>query len=301
MTYWGETMLDATERMDRRLLRSSGPLIATASIAALLVVLALFSLNKSHYTTKPLALGSSYPLYPRNAVLRVVSFNIHAGRDASGNDRIDDVARLLCDLQPDLVGLQEVRRNDPATRRVLQDVVLSSKTNMVALYQPLVWMLGPTQGNAILSRAYPQAERSMTMTGGSERRGILLISVKLGNTEVDFINVHLGLSRPERSEQIQAIVDLLTERGNPAIIAGDFNARPDSEELRPLAAICQEAWDIALIKHGDGNTFPTSDPRVRADQIWVYRPIEVLEVGVVETDVSDHLPVVASIRLRSLL
>lgn len=295
-------MLDAASvGANRRFSRFAGGLIAMASIATLLIALALFSLNKPHYTTRPLALGSSYPTYPRNAVLRVVSLNMHAGRDAAGNDRVDDVAKLLDDLKPDLVSLQEVRRNDPTTRRVLQDVTLSAKTSMVALFQPLVWMLGPTQGNAVLSRAYPQAESSLTVTGSNERRGILLIEVKLGDIDVDFINVHLGLSQSERSEQVRAIVDLLTERGNPAIVAGDFNVRPDSEELAPLASIAREAWDVALVKHGNGNTFPASNPRVRIDQIWVYGPLEVLEVGVIETDVSDHLPVIASVRLQSLL
>mgnify|MGYP000850500558 FL=1 len=301
MTYRGENMLDASSaRFNRRLSQFATSITAAGSVAALLIAIALFSLNKTHYTTRTTSLGSSYPVYRRDAVLRVVSLNVHAGLDAAGNDRVDAIAQLLSELNPDLVGLQEVRRNDPATRRVPQDVVFSSKTGMVALFQPLVWLLGPVQGNAVLSRAYPLAENSMTVAGRNERRGILLISIKLGETEVDFINVHLGLSRPERSEQVQAIVDLVTKRNNPAIIAGDFNVSPDSEELLPLAAIAREAWDAALVRHGTGYTFPAANPTVRIDQIWVYGPLEALEAQVIAANVSDHLPVMATIRLKPL-
>lgn len=149
--------------------------------------------------------------------------------------------------------------------------------------------------------AYPQAENSLTLTGGVEKRGVLLITIKLGGTDVDFINVHFGLSPSERSVQLQAVVDLLTQRRNPAIVVGDFNIPPNSEELRPLAMIAREAWDTALVKHSDGYTFPVANPRVRIDQIWVYGPLEVLETGVIETDVSDHLPSYAHIRLKPLL
>jgi endonuclease/exonuclease/phosphatase family metal-dependent hydrolase len=295
-------MLDASlNDIGRDPSRPSGHLIALVSVVALLAVLAILSLNKAHYTTRTLVAGSSYPIYSSDAILKVVTLNIHAGLDATGRDRVDDVAELIAGLEPDLVGLQEVRRRDPATHRVLQDVTLSSRTNMVALFQPLVWLLGPTQGNAVLSRAYPQAENSLTLTGGAERRGVLLITVRLGGTDVDFINIHFGLSPSERSVQLQTVIDLLMERRNPAIVVGDFNVSLDSEELKPLAAIAREAWDAALVKHGDGYTFPAANPRVRIDQIWVYGPLEVLEAGVIETDVSDHLPSYASIRLRPLL
>jgi endonuclease/exonuclease/phosphatase family metal-dependent hydrolase len=279
----------------------AGSLIAAISIAAIVIVLALLSLNRAHYTTRTLATGSGWVAYDRDSVLRVLSLNIHAGLDALGNDRVDDIARLISDFEPDLVSLQEVRRNDPATRRVLQDVTLSSNSGMVALFQPLVWLLGTTQGNAVLSRTYPEAENSLTLSGGRERRGILLVSVKLGEVEVDFINVHFGLSVSERSTQIRALVDLLQQRGNPAIIAGDFNVEPHSAELLPLAAIAREAWDAALVRHDSGMTFPASNPRVRIDQIWVHGPLEVLETGVIRSDVSDHLPIYASIRLQPLL
>ena len=53
------------------------PLIATASIAALSCP-SLFSLNKSHYTTKPL-FGFFIPLYP--TLSWGGKFSIHAGRD----------------------------------------------------------------------------------------------------------------------------------------------------------------------------------------------------------------------------
>jgi endonuclease/exonuclease/phosphatase family metal-dependent hydrolase len=280
---------------------TASSLVAAISIVAIVLVLALLSLNRAHYTTRTLPAGSSWATYDRDSVLKVLSLNIHAGLDMLGNDRIDDIGRLISDFRPDLVSLQEVRRNDPRTRRVLQDVTLSSHSGMVALFQPLVWLVGTTQGNAVLSRTYPDAENSLTLSGGRERRGILLISVKLGEVEVDFINVHFGLSVSERSTQIRALVDLLEQRGNPAIIAGDFNVEPDSVELQPLAAIAREAWDIALVRHDNGMTFPASNPRVRIDQIWVRGPLEVLETGVIRSDVSDHLPVYANIRLQPLL
>ena len=98
------------------------------------------------------------------------------------------------------------------------------------------------------------------------------------------------------------INELIRKRGDtPAIIAGDFNATPDSRPIREF----EKEWKMPLGGPDDASrsvTFPAEKPDRWIDYI-MYRPAdkwEVVEVRVLDEPVaSDHRPVLAVLRLKN--
>jgi endonuclease/exonuclease/phosphatase family metal-dependent hydrolase len=121
-----------------------------------------------------------------------------------------------------------------------------------------------------------------------------------------FLCTHLDF-RPkddERMNSAQTINELIRKHGvQPAIIAGDFNATPESAPIHEF----EKEWKIA---GGDGAdakpqaakpilTFPADKPDRRIDYV-MYRPAnkwKVVEVRVLDEAVaSDHRPVLTVLR-----
>ena len=76
---------------------------------------------------------SPSPAATRDGGLRVVSFNLHAGRDATGAPAFDRQIDLLRDLSPDLLAIQEADRNWPRSAGVDHCRELAAALDMQAL------------------------------------------------------------------------------------------------------------------------------------------------------------------------
>lgn len=260
--------------------------------------------------------------------VRVVTWNLW-WRLGDWEPRAEAIARTLDDLRPDLVCLQEVwqegDRNQAAllgARLGLQHAFASDRTEG-----------GVDQGIALLSR-WPLTEierRPLPVPAGIEQRNVALRAVVEGpRGPLLLATTHL-IPYPHRSAerdlQVRALVEFLSEstRQPPiSIVAGDFNAAPDSEEIRLLTGrrppaipgwVFLDAWDTA----GDGspgytlvktnpNAAPLLLPNLRWDYIFVSwpsgpggvgHPVLAQVVGEAARDgvvPSDHCAVLAELR-----
>jgi endonuclease/exonuclease/phosphatase family metal-dependent hydrolase len=87
--------------------------------------------------------------------------------------------------------------------------------------------------------------------------------------------VHLDFSRGSvRARQVASMLDVLSKRSGPRIVMGDFNA--------------ERHEDSAVKMLGE-----------RLDWILASGDLEVVEQRVLPTAVSDHLAVVATVRVRA--
>jgi endonuclease/exonuclease/phosphatase family metal-dependent hydrolase len=125
---------------------------------------------------------------------------------------------------------------------------------------------------------------------------------------------HLASSRrnqPQRVAQLAALVPWAASQGR-GILMGDFNARPDAEELDPVLTRYRDAWTEALGRGlvddaWSGSTRPAFQSRIDFIFFDAAAPLEIVDVDVRRTplsedgrlDVSDHLPVVATFRVLS--
>ena len=80
--------------------------------------------------------------------------------------------------------------------------------------------------------------------------------------------------------------------GRPSILAGDFN-------VRPYEAVIKQAVDSgSLSAKLDGPyTVSSYNPRAKIDYIFAPTGWKLIEHEVIQTDLSDHMPVLSTFRI----
>jgi endonuclease/exonuclease/phosphatase family metal-dependent hydrolase len=97
------------------------------------------------------------------------------------------------------------------------------------------------------------------------------------------------------------LLKALTKR-KKFVFCGDLNAPPDSNIYKALSKkykhcgpeITQKTWTTKPFSH---NGFIENDLNWRLDYVFASRDIEIIETRIIQTDVSDHLPIMVRIRL----
>jgi endonuclease/exonuclease/phosphatase family metal-dependent hydrolase len=231
----------------------------------------------------------------------VLTYNIHHCNPPSIPDTIDveAIARVINEAQPDLVALQEVDvHTERSGKQLDQAKALAGLTSMHVYFRESIPYRGGSYGLAILSK-FPILEKEgydlPAMEGiASEPRSLVMITVQLaGGQKLKFGSTHLDYTDAATNLlQAQAIAKLCEGEPLPLIIAGDFNAEPQSESIALLdqhfARTCQEAC---------AGTVPVQMP-VKTIDFILYRPDALFKVKqhkvIPETYASDHRPVMAT-------
>jgi endonuclease/exonuclease/phosphatase family metal-dependent hydrolase len=113
------------------------------------------------------------------------------------------------------------------------------------------------------------------------------------------VATHLALRPFERRRHALELAALLRGLGEPLVLGGDLNERPDGPAVATVGEGLRDAW--LLGGDANGETFPAEEPTARIDYLFVSRDIRVERAIVPPTpDVrtaSDHRPVVADLKL----
>lgn len=268
---------------------------AFAAVAALLPLIGLVTAR-----VPPAQDRAEFPL-------TVMAYNIHSGFDTTGRFSIEDLAQVIADSRASLIGLQEVSRGQLITGVTDQLTLLQQRLGFehVAFFGTT----DPTWGNAILSR-YPILSvetEYLPQVGTPLRRGYLAVTVDVDGQELVFISTHLQHVNdssahaidpeadlyPVHHEQIATILSRWGGR-QPAVLVGDFNARPGWRQLEELlAAGWLDAWDQAGV--GPGYTANAANPEYRIDYVFHTSDLQTTDAGNIISQASDHFPVVAVI------
>ena len=233
--------------------------------------------------------------------VRVMCYNIHHGEGLDGRLDLERIAALIREQQADLVALQEVERGTQRTQRRDLPAELAQLTGLDVRFARNLPYQGGEYGTAVLSR-FPirrVAHTPLTMIGQGEQRGAQQVWVDIGGTEVLFINTHLDHRREpaERERSVEEIRALVAAAGPvPVIVAGDFNASPDSPAIATMRGFLTDVW--AAVGQGPGHTIPVRKPTRRIDYIWTSRHFVPERMAVLASEASDHLPIVAQLTLR---
>jgi endonuclease/exonuclease/phosphatase family metal-dependent hydrolase len=243
----------------------------------------------------------------RGQPLRAASYNIRHG---VGIDNVLDLgrtARIIDDIGPDVIGLQEVdRRFGPRSNFVDQATWLAERLGLHAVFgvnldfDPLDPGAPRRQfGNATLSRHEIKEWRNTLLPRpeGGEQRGLLEAVLEVRGRRVRVFNTHLQRnSRVERLAQVERIRAVLAESREPIVLLGDINARPGSPELAALTEDLVDAWVTA--GEGDGFTLDSATPHARVDYVLGSEDVVAKAAAVIASDASDHLPVVADLAVQ---
>jgi endonuclease/exonuclease/phosphatase family metal-dependent hydrolase len=233
--------------------------------------------------------------------LRVMTYNIHVG---VGMDKKLDLARIAGVInreRPDLVGLQEVDRGVERTGRVDQIAELARLTKMEYAFAHNLDYQGGQYGVAVLSR-FPilaTEHRRFASLRETERRGFIRIEVRAGGRRINFATTHLDYRFDDgRAYEAGQLLKALGQTLPPLVVVGDFNDEPAGRAHTMMLERFADAWRES---RGDeaGYTFPAHRPVKRIDYIFCSREggLRVRRAWIVDTQASDHLPLVADLEL----
>ncbi|MDP2471428.1 MAG: endonuclease/exonuclease/phosphatase family protein [Candidatus Palauibacterales bacterium] len=227
--------------------------------------------------------------------VRVLAYNIHHGE---GMDSVVDLARiakLIRDVRPDLVAVQEVDSVVERTGGVDQAAELGSLTKLNAAFGSFMPYQGGAYGMAILSR-WPIARfENIRLPDGDEPRSALSGIVELPRTgaRLRFVGIHLYRTEAERLGQARSLEEQLGSDSIPTLLAGDFNSEPGTAVMEHLSS----AWRI-VDKGEDSLTFPSYGPEREIDYVLLRpsRRFQVLSERVLDEPVaSDHRPILVEL------
>ena len=171
-------------------------------------------------------------------VLRVLTYNIYHGETMKGDFDLEQIARVISQADPDLVALQEV---DLYTGRSRGRDLLSELgllTRMLPLFGRAMPYDGGEYGEGILSRYSFLSSRNHALPAGEgkEPRAALEVRVILqsGDT-IAFVGSHFDhTGEVDRFGQAGRVRDILARVNAPHLLAGDLNARPESQTMAIL-------------------------------------------------------------------
>lgn len=243
--------------------------------------------------------------------LRLLSYNIRYG----GQGREDVLSAVVSATQPDLVVLQEATRA-AVVERVARDTGMA------------VWGTRPRESLGFMSRA-PVAHVSWHKPRMSRHAFVEIVPAGTAWRifGVHLSAVHAAWTERRRVYELRALLTAIARhQPGPHALVGDFNTLAPGELLdiarlprrlralvwlsggairwRTIATILESGYvDVFRTKHPDvvGSTFPTWDPHIRLDYLFVPTPFvsqvqgcEVFDAAGARS-ASDHLPLFAEI------
>jgi endonuclease/exonuclease/phosphatase family metal-dependent hydrolase len=225
--------------------------------------------------------------------LSVLTLNLW-NQDGPYGKRRDRIREWIERLDPDLIGFQEALRGDSWDQvgELLEGTAYHLEHAIASDYwgEPKLGF-----GNAVASR-WPIVDRAVLKLpdgGGDEQRVALSVTVDSPAGLVALTSTHLHWRFHHgwiRERQVVALCDFVLSRrpegGFPPILVGDFNAEPESAEIRYVAGLqslegksvhFRDAWRLA----GDGGPGFTWDQRNPYTQSWLEpdRRIDYVFVG----------------------
>ncbi len=258
------------------------------------------------WSIAPWSFGSELAPAPGRALdrvltLRVMAYNIHHGEGTDKKLDLERIGKVIASVKPDLVALQEVDVRTKRTQNTDQAKLLAAQLDMHVVFGKAIDYQGGAYGLAILSR-FPVAEHEMILLPPEkqqEQRGVLVATIKFPATErngkeraLRFACTHLSVAGEiERLPQVQEInrIFCLDQVANdpPTILAGDFNAGPQSEPIEEILQYWQDSFigdpaarriDYIFYRNTDafrGRNFKRMDEPVASDHHPIYVELEL--------------------------
>lgn len=235
---------------------------------------------------------------PRGAI-RIISSNIRYGW--TDDYRYDPFVhpRWLKNRLPGLLGLEEVNKGHTS----------GAYSDLFSLYKHMLtggrWIYGDAHygfGNALYSR-YPVVSTEVRTYQAKDmlKRSCLIATVTINGRPVDVYVTHLSHldpPNPVREAQAAELAGWLKAETKPWIVIGDFNATPDSGEVKAIEAVAHPLFHDhpAFLRV---NSFPSLKPTRRIDYIFFSKDFEMLHTQVLENNgTSDHRPVETELALK---
>lgn len=232
--------------------------------------------------------------------VKMMTFNLRFGELAT----LDELAEVIKKENPDYVALQEVDVKTLRPRAKHQNgkdflSELAFKTGMFGIYGKTIPYEGGYYGIGILSK-YPFVETKKvklpSIDPAKEPRVVLYGLTEGANGDSLIVAcTHLDYSSSDsRLAQVATVKSVLEPLPYPVILGGDFNAFPDSPEVK-------ESFMNWSSLTNDQPTFSTKNPKSKIDYIFGFpeKAWKLISTEVLNTKVSDHFPVMSVVEMMN--
>lgn len=132
---------------------------------------------------------------------------------------------------------------------------------------------------------------------GQEPRMVQVVDLKIDNRKLRILNYHGIWSRDKKDTDrtksaSNELLQLASEVADPTIICGDFNLFPNTESIKALKNRFRSLVDEFKIRstRPKSNEHNSTRKRNVVDYIFINEKITVEKFDVIESDISDHLP-----------
>ena len=233
--------------------------------------------------------------------MKIMSFNTqHCLNYLEQKIDFQIMADAILSCEADIVGLNEMRNAGECEDYQDQTGILSKLTGLEHHYfaQAIRFHDGKNPyGNALLSR-YPLKSVETILVpdpdpkaydGYYETRCLLKAKLENGLT---VLVIHFGLNPDEQENAVKTVVANLEEE--KCILMGDFNVLPDDKVLLPIRermVDTAEYFDVPKL------SFPSDNPTIKIDYIFVSKDIQVAEADVPAIVAADHRPHTATVEM----
>ena len=250
-------------------------------------------------------------------LLKIFTFNIRLNIDKGENDfelRKHRIAELIELEKPDLIGFQEANdymRNE--IRRSLDGYYVLGCGRGVNFQGESAAVAIRTDKLEILSLDHFWMSATPDVAGsryGLDQSKCPRISTALrlidknGGKPFHFINTHLDhIGEDARMLGAIQLLQYISQKNEPCILTGDFNALPDSKEIRAIIESDIGLIDCTADINGSFHDYGRLDKMIKIDYIFTNLPCDIKKTVAYADDApngtyySDHLALCAYIEV----
>jgi endonuclease/exonuclease/phosphatase family metal-dependent hydrolase len=233
------------------------------------------------------------------------------------DEAADNIVQLVREINADIVCLQELTTDSVINpdRDIPAEI---ESLGYDGLYTPTFERTGEkhiSRGNGIFSKfpiaasrqIYVQREDPKFQDYRMENRTYSEVKLDINSTGLTVGTTHLSYIPKftitnEKRKEVDKLVDAIGVNNNRFILAGDFNSMPDSYTIEQLSQILKSAgpdfseatWTTKPFDYGE---FKGDALDWRLDYVFATPDIKVLNSRIVQTKISDHLPILIEIEI----
>lgn len=220
-----------------------------------------------------------------DSLLKVISYNIHSGKNFYMMPQLTKIIQFLENEQPHIIGIQEINENNKRGHQVSK---MKACLKMNHHFGKNVKMGKGYYGVGTFTSFEITQKKHILLPSGREQRGLLHTAVKIKDKELHILNTHLGLKSQERIKQFKKIEQYLRSIGTPYILMGDFNTTtPNFNHIEMIDA-------GKMMKQENIGTLMHSTKRI--DYIFTSLDMEVIDYKVLHVNMSDHYPIMIQVK-----
>ena len=204
-------------------------------------------------------------------IVKVLTFNILHGATTKGDFDLDAIAKVIIDVNPDFVALQEVDFMTNRAKKYDLATELGWRTKMAPVFARAMSYDDGEYGEAVLSKYSFLQTRNVALPyspGNEPRAALEIVTILSASDTIAFVGTHLDhlADEKDRVAQVKKINEVFSLNRYPTILAGDLNAVPGSLPIN----ILEEVWFTSYDKSQPMATYPSDNPIKKIDYIMFY-------------------------------